>query len=232
MDRLKVLSNVSVCALQDALTKGFAQAWHSLYIFSVDFVINFPKAFSDVLQVGHRNLRSLCPFLEGMSWKTAASRHIEAYVVMAPLLICLLSSSGLLPDAVLQKAAFACHHEAPFTCGEGVTFDAAMNYFLLKARQLAAKLRGLLANTSEWSALSRKLSQQQRDCFLAMPRALQPNFCMESFDETETCPVQPASQLKQNVAKPEQPVNEANMENQTCLQLAKIGPSFAVALDS
>ena len=187
-----------------------------------------------MLQVGHRNLPSLCPFLEGMSWKTAASRHIEAFLMMSPIIICLFAvcRNGLLPDAMLQKAAFAVHHETPFTCGEGVTFDAAMNYFLLKVRQLAAKIRGLLANTSEWNALSRKLSQQQRDCFLAMLRALQPDFCIESSDETETCLKRPVPQLKKNVTTPELPVQEASMENQTCLQLAKIGPSFSVALDS
>ena len=121
-----------------------------------------------------------------MSWKTAASRYLPAYLMVAPLLISLsgVCSNGLLPDAMLQKAMLACHHEIPFACGEGVSLEAAMTYFLLKMRQLAAKLRSLLASTSEWNALSRKLTQPQRESFLAMLRALQPGFCMECSDET------------------------------------------------
>lgn len=122
-----------------------------------------------------------------MLWKTAASRHLPAYLMVAPLLISLFGvcSNGLLPDAMLQKAMLACHHEIPFACGEGVGLEAAMTYFLLKMRQLAAKLRSLLASTSEWNALSRKLTQPQRESFLAMLRALQPGFCMECSDETQ-----------------------------------------------
>ena len=80
-----------------------------------------------------------------MLWKTAASSHLAAYLMMAPLLISLFGvcSNGLLPDAMLQKAMLACHHEIPFACGEGVGLEAAMTYFLLKMRQLAAKLRSL-----------------------------------------------------------------------------------------
>lgn len=175
-----------------------------------------------------------------MSWKTAASRHLPAYLMVAPLLISLsgVCSNGLLPDAMLQKAMLACHHEIPFACGEGVSLEAAMTYFLLKMRQLAAKLRSLLASTSEWNALSRKLTQPQRESFLAMLRALQPGFCMECSDETpkkkKTCPVEPAPQLDPNVEKPAKPADRIfkTMENQICLQLANTGPSFTVALNS
>ena len=182
------------------------------------------------MQVGHRNLRCLFPFLEGTSWKTSASKHIAAYMVVSPLLISLFGvcGNGLLPDAMLQKAAFACHREAPFLYGEGMTFEASMNYFLQKLRQLASKLRGLLGNTSEWNALSRKLSEQQRECFLAMLRALQKDFCIGSSDVS----VQQAPKFQQSVPKPDLLVRRPNMENQSCLQLAKPGSSFAVPLES
>lgn len=56
-------------------------------------------------QVGHKNLTSLLPCLEGMSWKTAPAKHLEAFVAFQCLLFSLfrVCSNGLIPDLMLKQ---------------------------------------------------------------------------------------------------------------------------------
>ena len=83
-ERLKVLPGVSVHALQNALDKGFKT-------------------------IGHRSLLVFLPLLEGMNWKTAASKHAAAYVQLEPLLRPLLE--------VCKNGLFTgCHVATCFLC--------------------------------------------------------------------------------------------------------------------
>ena len=82
-ERLKVLKNVTVEAIEKALLDGFSQC-------------------------GHRNLCLFVPALEGMNWKTrSVSSHAQAYVVLGDVLFSLLTvcHNGLIPDSLLTKAS-------------------------------------------------------------------------------------------------------------------------------
>ena len=80
-ERIKVLQNVTVAALEKALTDGF-------------------------MQCGHRNLSVFVPALEGMNWKTSISSHAQAFVALVEILFSLLTvcHNGLIPDSLLTKA--------------------------------------------------------------------------------------------------------------------------------
>ena len=81
-ERLKALPHLTVALLQEALHHGFAQ-------------------------IGHRNLPVLSQKMEAMTWKTAPSKHIEAFSLVEGVLFALLSicSNGLIPDAMLVAAS-------------------------------------------------------------------------------------------------------------------------------
>ena len=81
-ERLKALPHLTVALLQEALHRGFAQ-------------------------IGHRNLPVLSQKMEAMTWKTAPSKHIEAFSLVEGVLFALLSicSNGLIPDAMLVAAS-------------------------------------------------------------------------------------------------------------------------------
>ena len=59
--RMKVLPSVTVHGLEAALEKGFSQ-------------------------VGHRCLTPFIPLLSKMTWKTAASSHLNAFVALEAIL--------------------------------------------------------------------------------------------------------------------------------------------------
>ena len=81
-ERLKALPHITVMALEACLTAGFER-------------------------LGHRNLTSFMPTLEGMTWKTALSTHLNAYMALSHLLLALLQEcrNGIVPDSMLEKAA-------------------------------------------------------------------------------------------------------------------------------
>lgn len=82
-ERIKVLPAVTVSALQHALGQGFQH-------------------------LGHRNLPSLVPCLEGMSFKTSPLSHMTAFVQFEMVLFFLLSvcKNGLIPDQMLSKVSW------------------------------------------------------------------------------------------------------------------------------
>ena len=64
-------------------------------------------------QVGHRNFKILTATLDGITWKTSASKHVKAYLALFPLLshIFLICHNGLVPASDLEKAGnvvFSC----------------------------------------------------------------------------------------------------------------------------
>ena len=80
-ERIKALPSVTVHALEHALDTAFKQC-------------------------GHRNLKVLTASLDGITWKTAASKHVKAFLVLWALLfqIFLVCKNGLVPAANLEKA--------------------------------------------------------------------------------------------------------------------------------
>ena len=128
-DRLKVLSSVSVHSLQAASEKGFSQ-------------------------VGHRCLTPFIPLLSKMSWKTAPSSHMAAFVALELVLFFLLMecSNGLIPDMMPAKA-FESLGKTPnggFSYSGPEGMEAAKTFFLLKLRQLGGKVRSLVYEQNVW----------------------------------------------------------------------------------
>ena len=152
-ERLKVLPGVSVHALQNALDKGFKT-------------------------IGHRSLLVFLPLLEGMNWKTAASKHAAAYVQLEPLLRPLLEvcKNGLIPDAMLLSAFYAYSAEHKFEWSQEVSVQATITFFFMKLRQMVAKLRDLVSVNGGWEVLAKKLTQQQHEVIARLCRCLQPSF--------------------------------------------------------
>ena len=152
-ERLKVLPGVSVHALQNALDKGFKT-------------------------IGHRSLLVFLPLLEGMNWKTAASKHAAAYVQLEPLLRPLLEvcKNGLVPDAMLLSAFYAYSAEHKFEWSQEVSVQATITFFFMKLRQMVAKLRDLVSVNGGWEVLAKKLTQQQHEVIARLCRCLQPSF--------------------------------------------------------
>ena len=120
--RMKVLPSVTVRGLEAALEKGFSQ-------------------------VGHRCLTPFIPLLSKMTWKTAASSHLDAFVALEAILFFLLleCANGLIPDMLLAKAFESLHKKpnAGFSYSGPLNFEAISVFFLLKLRQLAGKIRSL-----------------------------------------------------------------------------------------
>lgn len=164
-ERLKVLPKVTVAALEEAVEHGFRE-------------------------LGHRNLSVFLPLLENMSWKTSAAKHVQAFVALEEVLAALLRlcSNGLLPDADLVKAFQAAGRENKFIFSSEHHEAAVLNHFCLRVRQMAGKLRDLVASASAWQSFDRKLTIQQRKVFLKLCRLLQPNFMAGA----EACPTQDA----------------------------------------
>lgn len=155
-ERIKASPDITVSALEDALKQGFDQ-------------------------IGHRNLSALTPQLEGMSWKTSPAKHLQAFVILCPILQALLGvcKNGLVPDAKLQSAMRACHDKEIFVClSEG--YQALSNYVLLRLRQMAAKIRDLISGSNAWEVLSRKCNNQQKDVFIRLIRCICPAFLKET----------------------------------------------------
>ena len=159
-ERLKVLPTVSVRNLQDALKKGF-QA------------------------LGHRSLLVFLPLLEGMNWKTAASKHAAAFVQLEPVLKPLLEvcRNGLLPDAMLLSAFYALSKDEKFEFPQEVSVQATSCFFFLKIRQMVAKLRDLVTLHGAWEVLAKKLTEQQHDVLARLCRCLSPTFLTSSPTE-------------------------------------------------
>ena len=89
-ERLKALPHLTVALLQEALHHGFAQ-------------------------IGHRNLPVLSQKMEAMTWKTAPSKHIEAFSLVEGVLFALLSicSNGQKPRPAAQTQGACAGKEDP-----------------------------------------------------------------------------------------------------------------------
>ena len=87
-ERIKVLPSVTVHSLENAIETAFKQ-------------------------VGHRNFKILTATLDGITWKTSASKHVKAYLALFPFLshIFLICHNGLVPSSDLEKAG-----NAVFSC--------------------------------------------------------------------------------------------------------------------
>ena len=157
--RMKVLPSVTVHGLEAALEKGFSQ-------------------------VGHRCLTPFIPLLSKMTWKTAASSHLDAFVALEAILFFLLleCANGLIPDMLLAKAFESLHKKpnAGFSYSGPLNFEAISVFFLLKLRQLAGKIRSLVAEKSVWEQTARKADACGYACLLRLCRVLQPNFMADA----------------------------------------------------
>lgn len=152
-ERLKVLPHVTVLLLQQAFLTGFQQ-------------------------LGHRNLESLLPTLQGMNWNTAPFKHLQAFVLLESLLIPLLQTchNGLIPDRMSMLALKALHEQAPFTLPDSMPFPAVAGFLCLKLRQMASKVRTLSSPGGQWESFARKLSAHELKLMLRYCRCLDPNF--------------------------------------------------------
>ena len=157
--RMKVLPSVTVHGLEAALEKGFSQ-------------------------VGHRCLTPFIPLLSKMTWKTAASSHLDAFVALEAILFFLLleCANGLIPDMLLAKAFESLHKKpnAGFSYSGPLNFEAISVFFLLKLRQLAGKIRSLVAEKSVWEQTARRADACGYACLLRLCRVLQPNFMADA----------------------------------------------------
>ena len=79
--RIKDLQSITVHALEKAIEVGFQT-------------------------LGHRNIKVLCTWMDEITWKTAASKHIASFLALFPLLfqLFLVCKNGLVPAALLEKA--------------------------------------------------------------------------------------------------------------------------------
>lgn len=172
-ERLKALPSITVVHLQGAFQTGFKM-------------------------LGHRNIQCLLPPLEGMTWNTAPAKHRSAFVLLESLLLPLLQlcHNGLLPAKLSMLALTALHKEDRFTIPDGYTFEQAGGYFCQKLRQMAGKIRDLVANASAWHAYGKRLSQQERQVMLRLCRCLDgafqpdaaPQVCAALTVSTCSCP--------------------------------------------
>ncbi len=79
--RLKVLPSVTVSASEEAIQDGFKT-------------------------LGHRNIKVLSMHLDKITWKTASSKHLPAFIAVFPLLlqIFMVCKNGVIPASSLEKA--------------------------------------------------------------------------------------------------------------------------------
>lgn len=148
-ERLKALPHITVVHLQGTFQTGFNM-------------------------LGHRNIQCLLPPLEGMTWNTAPTKHRSAFVLLESVLLPLLQvcHNGLVPAKLSLLALTALHKTERFTIPDGYTFEQAGGYFCQKLRQMAGKIRELVANASTWYTFAKRLSQQERQVMLRYCRCL------------------------------------------------------------
>jgi hypothetical protein len=84
---------------------------------------------------------------------------------------------------MLLAKAFESLHKKPnagFSYSGPLNFEAISVFFLLKLRQLAGKIRSLVAEKSVWEQTARKADACGYACLLRLCRVLQPNFMADA----------------------------------------------------
>ena len=153
------------------------------------------------MQVGHRNLRCIFPFLEGTSWKTSASKHIAAYMVVSPLLIslfcvCVATVSYQMPCFKRQRLHATV--KLPFSMAKGWLLKLQWTTFCRNCDNLHLSFVACLAilqNGMHWAGNCRTNSESvSLQCFVPCRRifalAVLTFQCSRLLSFSKVCPNQ------------------------------------------
>lgn len=202
--RIKVLPHVTVHGLETALEKGLKQAVWLHYTFLTLYCCFHFSVFVFLFHVSRSGIVtfSFLPALV-LAWAGRHQLHRTfqplstcfqfywSYFTYATMVWCQMQCCRrphfsswecaffdlvlwLVHLLVWVQALMACHAKVPFTVGPS-PLETVVSFFNLKLRMLCSKIRNLLISTN-WEQLQKKLTSEQRDCFLKLLRCLSSNF--------------------------------------------------------
>ena len=126
-----------------------------------------------------------------MTWKTALSKHTAAVVNMAPLTHALFNTraNGLVPDSMLQSALSNVYKNNKIQISEPLMKPpgwekAMLQYFNLRTRMVASKIREVAFAPSIWQASTKKVSQAELAKLEALCLRLNPKFTTSAAEDT------------------------------------------------